>query len=218
MDNWKYNLAGKKRKIKEEDDDLNDELISKKLRSNGKQDDEHVNSIDNHIYFYSAVTKRSVYDLNREIKSVSLKMLEIGSKYEMEPPPIFLHINSYGGSIFSALSTIDTITTCKVPIYSIIEGAAASAATLISVVCKKRYIKPHSFMLIHQLSTIFWGKMHEFDDEIKNLENLMKMIKDIYKEHTEVPINKLDEILKHDLWWDADKCKEFKLVDDIKRD
>ena len=73
-------------------------------------------------------------------------------------------------------------------------------------------------MLIHQLSTIFWGKMHEFDDEIKNLENLMKMIKDIYKEHTEVPINKLDEILKHDLWWDADKCKEFKLVDDIKRD
>jgi len=37
-----------------------------------------------------------------------------------------------------------------------------------------------------------------FDDEIRNLENLMKMIKEIYKEHTDVPVNKLDEILKHD--------------------
>ena len=46
-----------------------------------------------------------VYDLNREIRSVTLKMCEIGNKYEIEPPPIYLHINSYGGSIFSAFST-----------------------------------------------------------------------------------------------------------------
>ena len=220
MDNWKYNLAGKKRKIKgdEDDEDPSDEVISKKLRNNGKQDDDHVHSIDNHNYFYSAVTKKSVYDLNREIRSVTLKMCELGNKFEIDPPPIYLHINSYGGSIFSAFSTIDTIMTNKVPIYSIIEGAAASAATLISVVCQKRFIKPHSFMLIHQLSTIFWGKMLEFDDEIRNLENLMKMIKEIYKEHTDVPANKIEEILKHDLWWDADKCKEFRLVDEIIRD
>ena len=70
-------------------------------------------------------------------------------------------------------------------------------------------------MLIHQLSTSFWGKMHEFDDEMKNLEKLMKLIKNIYKDHTNVPVYQLDEILKHDVWWDADKCKELNLVDDI---
>ena len=57
--------------------------------------------------------------------------------------------------------------------------------------------------------------MHEFDDEMKNLDNLMKLIKNIYKEHTNVKEDKLDEILKHDIWWDAKKCKKFNLVDDI---
>ena len=50
---------------------------------------------------------------------------------------------------------------------------------------------------------------------VKNLEKLMKLIKNIYKDHTNVPVYQLDEILKHDVWWDADKCKELNLVDDI---
>ncbi len=70
-------------------------------------------------------------------------------------------------------------------------------------------------MLIHQLSTIFWGKMDEFDDEMRNLNKLMELIKNIYKNHTKVPNNQLDEILKHDIWWDSQKCIDNNLVDDI---
>tara|TARA_B100000902_G_scaffold399357_1_gene469842 strand:- start:3213 stop:3842 length:630 start_codon:yes stop_codon:yes gene_type:complete len=208
MDNWEYtNTRNKKRKVevKKEDD----------FRQNGELKDENVHSIDNHIYFYSSVTKKSMFDLNKEIRYVGQKMQDVGNKYDISPPPIKLHINSNGGSIFAAMSCVDTIITSPVEVHSIVEGAAASAATLISVVCKKRYIKPHSFMLIHQLSTVFWGKMHEFDDEMKNLDNLMKLIKNIYKEHTNVKEDKIDEILKHDIWWDAKKCKKLNLVDDI---
>lgn len=206
MDNWEYNCKNKKRKIDNKDSEF---------RQNGELKDENVNSIDNHIYFYSSVTTKSMFDLNKEIRNVAQRMREIGNRYDIPPPPIKLHINSNGGSIFAAMSCIDTIITSPVEVHSIVEGAAASAATLISVVCKKRYIKPHSFMLIHQLSTVFWGKMHEFDDEMKNLDNLMKLIKNIYKEHTNVKDEKIDGILKHDIWWDAKKCKKFNLVDDI---
>ncbi len=206
MDNWEYDCRNKKRKTDNKENDF---------RQNGELKDEYVNSIDNHIYFYSSVTKKSMFELNKEIRHIGQKMQEIGNKYDISPPPIKLHINSNGGSIFAAMSCVDTIITSPVEVHSIVEGAAASAATLISVVCKKRYIKPHSFMLIHQLSTVFWGKMHEFDDEMKNLDNLMKLIKNIYKEYTSVKEEKLDEILKHDIWWDAKKCKKFNLVDDI---
>ena len=164
MDNWEYTLA-KKRKIEKDDNNF---------RKNGDLKDENIHSTDNHIYFYSSVTKKSMFELNKEIRFVSQKMIDLGNKYEIDPPPIKLHINSNGGSIFAAMSCVDTIITCKVPIHSIVEGAAASAATLISVVCEERYIKPHSYMLIHQLSTVFWGKMHEFDDEMNNLKNLMR--------------------------------------------
>ena len=43
----------------------------------------------------------------------------------------------------------------------------------------------------------------------------MAKIKDIYKEYTEVPKKELNEILKHDLWWESDICLKYGLVDGI---
>ena len=73
-------------------------------------------------------------------------------------------------------------------------------------------------MLIHQLSSGFWGKYEEFEDEAKNLDRLMKMIKNIYKEHTNIKMtgkNGLNECLKHDLLWDCNECIKQGLVDEI---
>jgi len=213
MDNWEYNnKPSKKRKVTEEAEKPNE------YRVNGSMKEGHISSEDNHIYFYSDVSNKSVYELNREIRHVTQRMLDIQRKYNVDPPPIYLHINSYGGSIFAGMSAVDAIKYNKVPIYTVVEGCAASAATLMSVVGKKRYIRPHAHMLIHQLSTIFWGKMDEFDDEMKNLNKLMELIKNIYKEHANVPNSELDEILKHDIWWNANKCVDCNLVDEVVRD
>ena len=44
----------------------------------------------------------------------------------------------------------------------------------------------------------------------------METIKATYKAHTKVPMKKLDEILKHDLWFDSKVCLQLGLVDEIK--
>jgi len=44
---------------------------------------------------------------------------------------------------------------------------------------------------------------------------MMNTIKSVYKEYTKVPMKKLDEILKHDLLWDAETCKSMGLIDKI---
>ena len=113
------------------------------------------------------------------------------------------------------MTAIDVILASKIPIYTIIEGATASAGTLISVVGTKRFICPSAYMLIHQLSSEFWGKMNEIEDDYKNLQVLMQRIKNIYKQHTSVPKKQMAEILKHDLWWDSEKCIEFGLADEL---
>ena len=51
---------------------------------------------------------------------------------------------------------------------------------------------------------------------MENNTHLMQTIKTIYKEYTKVPMKKLDEILKHDLWFDCNTCLELGLVDEIK--
>ena len=52
-------------------------------------------------------------------------------------------------------------------------------------------------------------------DDMKNCDRLMDMIREVYLEHTNIPKKKLDGILKHDLWFDAEQCLEYGLVDAI---
>ena len=71
------------------------------------------------------------------------------------------------------------------PVISVIEGTAVSAATLISVVYEHRIIYSTSYMLIHQLSGTTWGEMGEIEEEVVNLRELMVQIKGIYKTYQE---------------------------------
>jgi ATP-dependent protease ClpP protease subunit len=129
--------------------------------------------------------------------------------------PIYLHINSRGGSILDAFAAIDYICNSRVPVYSIIEGSSASAGTLISVVCAKRYIRPTSYMLIHQLSSSLWGKMCEIEDEVQNLTDLMTRIRKIYMDRSKMPKKTLDNLLKRDIWLDAQTSIKHGLVDEL---
>ena len=167
----------------------------------------------NHIYFYTEVDRDSIQELIEALRETEIYCIQLKRRLNLKKVPIYLHINSFGGCIFSAFNAIDYIKACTVPIYTIIEGSTASAGTLISVFGKRRYIRPNAHMLIHQLSSGCWGKMSEIEDEYKNLKGLMARIRTIYKDNTTIPKDVLKRLLKHDLWLDADKSIEYGLVD-----
>lgn len=170
--------------------------------------------VENTIYFYGDILESNALDLNSTLHAVD-KKLQVSGQFLDVKPVINLHINSYGGSLFAGLATVDTIRRLNAKVHSIIDGAAASAATIISTSCAKRSIGKYSKMLIHQLSADAYGKYTELEDEMENNKHLMNTIKSIYKEYTKVPMKKLDEILKHDLWFDSQTCLELGLVDEI---
>ena len=184
--------------------------------NNSSESDENLVYRDqNRIYFYSEVKRSKILVLNKILRKLDKDLVNRANYLDTTTPNIYLHIQSFGGSVFSAFSNIDYIRSSRTPIHSIVEGCAASAATMMSVVAKKRYITPHSYMLIHQLSSGAWGKYEEIKDSMKNCDRLMKMVKDVYLQHTKIPKKKLDQILKHDLWFDAEQCLEYGLVDEI---
>ena len=76
----------------------------------GGSDDSSVECELNSIYFYSSVTQQDNFTLNKYLAKLSRDLPILQSKYKLERPiNIHLRINSYGGSVFAALSTIDTI-------------------------------------------------------------------------------------------------------------
>jgi len=177
---------------------------------------------ENHIYFYDSVNTKSILTLIRHIKNLNIKLaskkLELDTKYQATVNfKIYLHINSVGGYITDAFAAVDYIRLSKFPICSIIEGYAASAATLLSIVCSKRQIQQHSSMLIHQLRSSFEGTYEQLDDDHVNNKFLQEKIINLYIKYSKGKLSgkMLDKILKRDLMWDATKCLHHGLVDEI---
>jgi len=181
----------------------------------GEVSEKHISVQDNKIYFYSGVNRNACCELNKKISELESKAITLSQNLDTPAPPIKLYINSGGGSIVSGIASMDTILRSKVDVHTYIDGFSASAATFLSVVGTKRYMSRNSYMLVHQLSSAFWGTYSNFEDEKQNLDLMMKSIKNIYKEYTKIPMKKLNQILKHDLMWDANTCLEYGMIDEI---
>ena len=149
--------------------------------SAGSADDSRVSAENNKIYFYSGVTRQDNLVLNKLLHSTGNKLRNTQNVLQLpDPPKVYLHINSYGGSVFAGFGSVDYIRNCSVPVVSVVDGCAASAATIMSVVAEERYMHEHAFMLIHQLSSGMWGKFEAMKDDMANNEMLMKKIMTLY--------------------------------------
>ena len=167
----------------------------------------------NHVYFYSQVTQASILSLNLTLLKVA-QSREFNTHFGPEGRlPIILHVNSYGGEVYSGMSVVDTLRSLPTEVHTLVDGVAASASAGIVIAGKKRYIRPHGYMMIHQLSSGCMGTHEEFKDEIANQESLMKMIKDFYLENTKIKPEDLNSLLKRNLFFNAEQCIEMGLVD-----
>lgn len=167
-----------------------------------------------HIYYYSNVDQKSIQDLNVSLQTASLLSREIQIEYDLEePPPIHLHIHSYGGDVYSGLAGASAIHNCKVPVYTYVEGGVASAGTLLSMAGKKRHITDLSFMLIHQVSGWCTGSFEQIKDETQNLQTLMGLLTDFYAKYSKMKKKDIKKILKRDIWLSSQDCLKHGLVD-----
>lgn len=203
----------------------------KKYKSNAEEPPEENNNVnfviqpnnanilptDNKIYLYGEIHRDSILTVCKQLDEISkqLKMLEF--IYDIKDlPPIELHINCDGGELTSAFMLVDKILRSKLKIHTIIEGMAASAATIISTVGHRRFINKHSYMLLHQLSSSGWGGTYQnIVDEKTNCDVLMDDIKEIYLKHSKFKEKELAQLLKHDLLLRSSDCLKMGLVDEV---
>jgi len=195
---------------------VNSAIFGNESQPNPFQKDSGIEVDENKIYFYTEVGEKEALDLNKILRHLDIEMQHLKERLGLsEDPPIRLYIHSPGGSFFSALSIIDAIKSCKSPVYTYIDGHAASAATMISVVGKRRFATRNSFMLIHQQRMIWEGKHADFIDEIENQKHVTETMKRVYLEHTKMSEKELTAILKRELHIPAEECLKLGLIDGI---
>lgn len=169
-----------------------------------------ITKTDKEIYFYGPLTDESCFRLHYTLE----ELIKINKDKNNE---IDLYLQTGGGSVLPTFPVVDLIKSSEIPINTIIKGYCASAGTLISVAGSKRYMTNNSLLLIHSLrQETGGGTFNNIKDTFENSDVIMKLIKNIYLENTEIPEEKLNYFFDHDLWLTCDECLKLKIVDGIK--
>tara|TARA_A100001015_G_C15043584_1_gene741660 strand:- start:3176 stop:3784 length:609 start_codon:yes stop_codon:yes gene_type:complete len=191
----------KKRKIVFEDSD--DDVVEQK--------DCNIIRKGNNIYYYEAIDKKPILELISQLKDLEAILINLKYTYDVNPV-IKLHIYSEGGDAFMGLSIYDFIKTLKIPVHTYIDGLIASAATFLFLAGKKRFMTENSNILIHQISTGFWGKFEDLKDEYKNTTELMKIAKKIYTDNTSMSKKTIDDIIKRELYLTYQDALKYNII------
>jgi ATP-dependent Clp protease protease subunit len=128
--------------------------------------------------------------------------------------PITMWINSNGGSVLSGLSIIDTMTSLRVPVVTVIAGMAASMAGVISVCGYKRVITKNSIWMSHDMSGGVAGDYAtKTIDRIEFIKWSQNKLFTLLRNRTKLSERELTKARHGELWLTAEECKEKGVVD-----
>ena len=168
------------------------------------------------IYFYVEVDEESVLELNMALtkldKELRKSFIDLGID---QTPEIRIFLHSPGGDLHAGMAAMDRIASMKCDTVTIADGYCCSAAAIMLLGGKTRAITPNSYVLIHQMSTEFWGKFEEIKDEMENCKMFQQHVQEICESKTGLPEKKIRRLMKHDLYLTASKCLKYGVVDKI---
>lgn len=167
------------------------------------------------IYYYSDVNRKNILEFIDSLKKLEIDLLKKAVDLPGYTPSIRVHIQSDGGDVFAGMSAMNTMKESRVHITTIAEGACCSAGTFLLLGGTDRRMGRNAYVLIHQISTGFFGKFQELRDEMKTCKKLMKMLKRVYKSETSIPKDVLKELMERDVYLDADECIKYGIVHGI---
>ena len=137
---------------------------------------------------------------------------------ESEDPDkdINLYINSPGGDVASGFAVYDTMQYIKPDITTICMGQAASfAAFLLLAGAKgKRFMLPHSRVLLHQPHGGAQGQAVDIVIQAREILRYRKLLDELIAEHTGQPVEKITKDTDRDFILTPDEAKEYGIVDE----
>ena len=130
---------------------------------------------------------------------------------------ISFYINSPGGIVTSGLAIYDTMRYIRPDVTTVCIGQAASMGSLLltSGAKGKRYSLPGARIMIHQPSGGFQGQATDIEIHAKEILSLRERLNRIYAEHTNQPIEVIEEAMDRDRFLSPDEAVSFGLIDQV---
>jgi ATP-dependent Clp protease protease subunit len=130
---------------------------------------------------------------------------------------IHLYINSPGGMVSAGLAIYDTMQFIKPDVSTLCIGQAASmGALLLAGGAKgKRYVLPHSRVMIHQPLGGFQGQASDIDIHAKEILRTRERLDEILSLHTGQPLERVKADTDRDNFMGGTEAVEYGIIDEV---
>ena len=156
--------------------------------------------------------------INDEVANIVIAQLLF---LEMENPEqdIHLYINSPGGSVSAGLGVYDIMQFVKCDIRTYCTGLAASMGSLLLAAGSKgkRYVLPHSRIMIHQplIHGGLAGQASDIEIHAKELIDMKNKLTKIYERHTGQDYQRLTKDMDRDNFMSSEAAVKYGIADQI---
>jgi ATP-dependent Clp protease protease subunit len=131
---------------------------------------------------------------------------------------IALYINSPGGSTTALMAIYDTMQFIKPDISTYCMGLAASAAAVLLAggAHGKRFTLPHARIMLHQphISGL-GGQATDIEIHAREILKTREDINQILADHTNQPLDRVQNDTDRDFWMGADEALDYGIVDRV---
>jgi len=157
-----------------------------------------------------------------EISSLNAIVQLLNFNSENKNEPIYLVINSGGGSILHGLGLYDVMKHIEAPVYTLCTGLAASMGSFLLSCGEKghRAALKHSRILIHQPLIDREGsptgkKESDLRRTLESIKKSRNILETIMAENTNQPLEKLHKDCERDNWMNSEEALAYGLIDEI---
>ena len=130
---------------------------------------------------------------------------------------INIYVNSGGGEVLSGLGLIDTMNLIKSPVSTTCVGMAASmGAVLLSCGEKgKRFVLPHSRVMIHQVSSGMRGTYSDMKIELEQTERCRNDLYNILATNLGKSFEEIEQLCDRDNWFIGQEAIDLGIADQL---
>jgi ATP-dependent protease ClpP protease subunit len=129
--------------------------------------------------------------------------------------PLEVHVNSGGGEVHDGIAIGNAIRSHKDQVTVVVDGIAASIASVIVQAGQDRVMQPGSMMMVHDASTLCWGDEAEMTKTAEVLGKNSDNIASIYAERAGGTPEQWRETMRKETWYTADEAVSAGLADRV---
>lgn len=128
---------------------------------------------------------------------------------------ITVRINSTGGSVYDGLSIRSQLKSHKAEVTVIVDGLAASIASIIAMGADKIIMAKGSNMMIHNPMASAFGEAKDLRNTADFLDKIRESLVSVYADKTGLSSDELIDLLDAETWMSAEEAVENGFADEV---